>query len=100
MCQDTLAEHEDVEHRHKLRKTAADAVTRSGGDGELAPIVFMDKFFYELPRPRTTAQLNYRLVTGSSSSLTSSALGITPIRIRRSSIAQPFLSSRKRSWLH
>ena len=70
--------HEDVEHRHKLRKTAADAIRRSGGDGELAPIVFMDKFFYELPRPRTTAQLNYRLVTGSSSSLTSSALGSLP----------------------
>ena len=70
--------HEDVEHRHKLRKTAADAAARSGGGGELAPIVIMDKFFYELPRPRTTSQLNYRLVTGSSSSLTSSALGSLP----------------------
>ena len=68
----------DVEHRHKLRKTAADAAARSGGGGELAPIVNMDKFFYELPRPRTTSQLNYRLVTGSSSSLTSSALGSLP----------------------
>ena len=70
--------HEDVEHRHKLRKTAADAAVRPGGGGELAPIVIMDKFFYELPKPRTIAQLNYGLVTGSSRSLTSSALGSLP----------------------
>ena len=70
--------HEDVEHRHKLRKTAADAAARSGGGGELAPIVIMDRFFYELPKPRTTSQLNYGLVTGSSRSLTSSALGSLP----------------------
>ena len=70
--------HEDVEHRHKLRKTAADAAVRPGGGGELAPIIIMDKFFYELPKPRTTAQLNYGLVTGSSRSLTSSALGSLP----------------------
>ena len=70
--------HEDVEHRHKLRKTAADAAARPGGGGELAPIVIMDKFFYALPRPRTIADLNYGLVTGSSRSLTSSALGSLP----------------------
>ena len=38
----------------------------------------MDKFFYEMKRPRTSADLNYGLVTGSSSSLTSSALGTLP----------------------
>ena len=38
----------------------------------------MDKFFYALPRPRTTADLNYGLVTGSSRTLTSSALGSLP----------------------
>ena len=38
----------------------------------------MDKFFYEMKRPRTIADLNYGLVTGSSGSLTSSALGSLP----------------------
>ena len=50
-------------------------------DRELAllfPIVPMDKFFYEMKRPRTIADLNYGLVTGSSSSLSSTALGTLP----------------------
>ena len=38
----------------------------------------MDKFFYEVKRPRTIADLNYRLVTGSSSSLSSTALDTLP----------------------
>ena len=69
--------HEDVVHRHKLRKTAVDSADQAGG-GSVAPIVIMDKFFYEMKRPRTVADLNYGLVTGSSSSLTSSALGALP----------------------
>ena len=73
-CKD---KHEDVVHRHKLRKTAVDSADQAGG-GSVAPIVPMDKFFYELRRPRTIADLDYGLVTGSSSSLTSSALGALP----------------------
>ena len=69
--------HEDVVHRHKLRKTAVDSADQAGG-GSIVPIVSMDKFFYEMKRPRTIAELNYGLVTGSSSSLTSSALGALP----------------------
>ena len=38
----------------------------------------MDKFFFEVKRPRTIADLNYRLVTGSSSSLSSAALDTLP----------------------
>ena len=69
--------HEDVVHRHKLRKTAVDSADQAGG-GSIVPVVSMDKFFYEMRRPRTIADLNYGLVTGSSSSLTSSALGTLP----------------------
>ena len=63
--------------RHKLRKTAADSAEQAGG-GNIVPVVPMDKFFYEMKRPRTIADLNYGLVTGSSSSLTSSVLGTLP----------------------
>ena len=38
----------------------------------------MDKFFYEKKQPRTIADLNYRLVTGSSSSLSRTALETLP----------------------
>ena len=44
----------------------------------LLPLSSWTSSFYELPRPRTTSQLNYGLVTGSSRSLTSSALGSLP----------------------
>ena len=73
-CKD---KHEDVVHRRKLRKTAVDSADQAGG-GSVAPVAAMDRFFYEMKRPRTIADLNYGLVTGSSSSLTSSALGALP----------------------
>ena len=69
--------HEDEELRHKLRKTAIDRAATERG-GSIAPIVPMDKFFFEVKRPRTIADLNYGLVTGSSSSLSSSALATLP----------------------
>ena len=69
--------HEDVVYRHKLRKTAADSAETAGG-GNIVPVVTMDKFFYEMKRPRTIADLNYGLVPGSSGSLTSSTLGTLP----------------------
>ena len=69
--------HDDEEFRHKLRKTAVDRDAREGG-GTIAPIVPMDKFFFEMKRPRTIADLNYGLVTGSSSSLPSTALDTLP----------------------
>ena len=69
--------HEDNVFRHKLRKTAVDSAEQAGG-GSIVPVVPMDKFFYEMKRPRTIADLNYGLVTGSSSSLTSSVLGTLP----------------------
>ena len=69
--------HDDEEFRHKLRKTAIDRAAREGG-GTIVPIVPMDRFFYEVKRPRTIADLNYRLVTGSSSSLSSTALDTLP----------------------
>ena len=49
--------HEDVVYRHKLRKPAVDSAAQAGG-GSIAPVVSMDKFFYEMKRPRTTADLN------------------------------------------
>ena len=69
--------HEDEEFRHKLRKTAVDRAA-SEGSGAIVPIVNMDKFLYEMKTPRTTADLNYRLVTGSSSSLSRTALETLP----------------------
>ena len=69
--------HDDEEFRHKLRKTAIDRAA-SEGSGAIALIVKMDKFFYEMKRPRTIADLNYRLVTGSSSSLSCTALDTLP----------------------
>ena len=65
--------HEYDEYRHKLRKTAIDRAARER-NGTIAPIVNMDTFFYEKKQPRTIADLNYRLVTGSSSSLSRTAL--------------------------
>ena len=90
-CKD---KHEDVVHRHKLRKTAVDSADQAGG-GSIVPVVSMDKFFYEMKRPRTIADLNYGLVTGSSSSLTSSALGTLP----SSSSEGVVLRSRFRLWV-
>ena len=69
--------HEDEEYRHKLRKTAIDRA-ESEGSGSLVPIVDMDKFFYEKTTPTTRADLNYRLVSGSSSSLFRMALETLP----------------------
>ena len=60
--------HDNEEVRHKLRKTAIDRAAGERG-GTIVPIVPMDKFFFEMKRPRTIADLNYGLVTGSSSSL-------------------------------
>ena len=68
-----MDKHEDVVRRHKLRKTAVDSADQAGG-GSVAPIVIMDRFFYDLRKPRTIADLDYGLVAGSSSMLTSSAL--------------------------
>ena len=62
---------------NKLRKTAIDRAAREGS-GTIAPIVNMDKFFYEKKQPRTIADLNYRLVTGSSSALSRTALETLP----------------------
>ena len=81
--------HDDDEFRHKLRKTAVDRASSERG-GTIVPIVPMDKFFFEMKRPRTIADLNYGLVTGSSSSLSSTALGTLPTS-RRSYVAEPIL---------
>ena len=61
----------------RLRKTAVDRAA-SEGSGTIVPIVSMDKLFYERKTPRTIADLNYRLVTGSSSSLSRTALETLP----------------------
>ena len=69
--------HDDVEYRRKARKLAVERA-ESAGDGPLVPIVEMDKFFYQRTAPRTIAELNYGLVSGSSSSLSQSALDTLP----------------------
>ena len=69
--------HEDEQLRHKLRKTAEERASRQGS-GTIVSIVPMDTFFYEMKRPCTIADLNCGLVTGSSSSLSSTTLGTLP----------------------
>ena len=69
--------HEEEEYLHKRRKTAVDRAA-SEGSGSIVPIVSMDKFFYERKTPGTIADLNYRLVTGSSGSLSQTALETLP----------------------
>ena len=44
-CKD---KHEDIVHRHKLRKTAVDSAVSLAGGGSVAPIVIMDRFLYDL----------------------------------------------------
>ena len=68
---------DDDEFRHKLRKTAVDRASSERG-GTIVPIVPMDKFFFEMKRPHTIADLNYGLVTGSSSSLSSTTFDMLP----------------------
>ena len=70
--------HDDVEYRQKTRKLAVDRAEDSGHP--IVPIVEMDEFFYERKAPRTIADLNYGLVSGSSSSLSRSALDTLPTR--------------------
>ena len=69
--------HDDVEFRRTVRKLAIDRADETG-DGPIVPIVVMDKFFYQRPAPRTIAELNCGLVSGSSSSLSQSALETLP----------------------
>ena len=69
--------HEDDVYRHKLRKTTIDRAESEGSESNV-PIVKMDKFFYEKRIPRTLANMNYRLVSGSSSSLSRTALDSLP----------------------
>ena len=55
------------------------AVDRAEASGHpVVPIVEMDEFFYEKKALRTIADLNYGLVSGSSSSLSRSALDTLP----------------------
>ena len=69
--------HDDVEYKRQTRKMAIDRADEAG-DGPIVPIVEMDKFFYQRPAPRTIAELNYGLVSGSSSSLSRSTLETLP----------------------
>ena len=68
--------HDDVEYRQKTRKLAVDRAEDSGHS--IVPIVEMDEIFYEKKAPRTIADLNCGLVSGSSSSLSRSALDTLP----------------------
>ena len=72
--------HDDVEYRQKTRKLAVDHAEDSGH--ATVPIVEMDEFFYEKKAPRTIADLNYGLVSGSSSSLSRSSSGGVVLRSR------------------
>ena len=69
--------HDDLEHRRDIRQLALNHADQRG-DGPIVPIIEMDKFFYQRPSPRTITQLNYGLVSGSSSSLSKSSLDTLP----------------------
>ena len=86
-CKD---KHEDVVHRHKLRKTAVDSADQAGG-GSVAPIVIMDRFFYDLRKPRTIADLDYGLGRWFIQYVDKLSTGITPCRfLRECGVEEPF----------
>ena len=75
--------HDDVEYRLEARRSAVDQAERAGS-GAIASIVEMGKLFYERKAPRTIADLNYGLASGSSSSLSATALDTLPSSSGRS----------------
>ena len=69
--------HDNIAYRRSVRQQALDRA-ESHGDGPVVPVIEMDRVFYQRPTPRTIAQLNYGLVSGSSSSLSRSSLDTLP----------------------
>ena len=69
--------HDNVEYRRNVSQQALDRA-ESHGDGPTVPVMEMDRVFYQRPTQRTVAQLNYGLVSGSSSSLSRSSLDTLP----------------------
>ena len=69
--------HDNLEYRRNVRQLALDCA-ESHGDGPIVPVIGMDRVFYQRPSPRTLAQLNYGLLSGSSNSLSRSALDTLP----------------------
>ena len=69
--------HDNMGYRREIRRQAVDRA-ESQGDGPIVPINEFDRVFYLRPFPRTVAELNYGLVSGSSSSLSRSSLSTLP----------------------
>ena len=69
--------HDNVEYRRNVRQQALDRA-ESHGDGPIVPVIEMDRVFYLRPTPRTVAQLNYGLASGSSSLMSRSSLDTLP----------------------
>ena len=69
--------HDNREYRRNVRQLALDRA-ESHGDGPIVPVIELDRVFYQRSPPRTIAQLTYGLVSGSSSSLSRSALDTLP----------------------
>ena len=63
--------------KHLIRQQALDRAELHG-DGPIVPVIELDRVFYQRSSPRTIAQLNYGLVSGSSSSLSRSSLETQP----------------------
>ena len=69
--------HDSLEDRKAFRQRAVDRASGTN-DGPIVPVLDCEQHLYRRPSPRTLAQINADLVTGSSSSLSRSSLSALP----------------------
>ena len=69
--------HENMELRRSIRRQAVERAEWRN-DGPIVPVIEYDSHFYARPPPRTVRDLQYDLVSGSSSSLSRASLSTLP----------------------
>ena len=70
--------HDRIEDRRAIRQQAVDRADRTN-DGLVVPVLECEDHLYQRPSPRTVADLNNELVTGSSSSLSRSRSSLSTL---------------------
>ena len=68
---------DDINRRREIHRQAVERAEGTN-DGPLVPILEYDPHFSARPRPRTVGELQFDLVSGSSSSLSRASLGTLP----------------------
>ena len=69
--------HDSLRDRRAIRQPALDRAN-GANDGPVIPVLEHEPFVHRRPSPRTLAQINADLVTGSSNSLSRSSLSTLP----------------------